>query len=149
MTMYERIKEERIKKKMSQQELARLTGYQDRSSIAKIESGVVDLPQSKILLFAKVLDISPAKLMGLDDGTPDDLVVDYINAPDSVKERLIKQYGLDASKLQSKSGLVSVDLTSHENDIIHAYRQNEKFQAAVDQIYALLEPEPVPQPKNA
>lgn len=68
MTMYERIKQLRAEKGLSQQELAKLTGYQDRSSIAKIESGVVDLPQSKILLFAKALDVSPEKLMGLSDG---------------------------------------------------------------------------------
>ena len=67
MTIYERIKDLRIKKGLSQQELARLTGYQDRSSIAKIEGGSVDLPQSKILAFAAVLDVTPAFLLGLED----------------------------------------------------------------------------------
>ena len=54
-------------KGFSQSELARLTGYSDRSSIAKIESGIVDLSESKILLFAKALDVSPSYLMGLND----------------------------------------------------------------------------------
>lgn len=40
---------------MSQEELARRTGYTSRSSIAKIEKGEVDLSLSKIVLFAKVL----------------------------------------------------------------------------------------------
>ena len=65
MTMYERIKELRIKKGLSQQQLATLAGYHDRSSIAKIESGAVDLPQSKIISFAQILGVSPAELMGL------------------------------------------------------------------------------------
>ena len=67
MTMYQRIRDLRIQHGMSQQQLAKLTGYQDRSSIAKIESGFVDLPQSKILQFSKVLQVSPAYLMGLED----------------------------------------------------------------------------------
>ena len=53
---------------MSQEELARKTGYTDRSSIAKIEAGKVDLTESKILLFAKALNVSPARLMGVNGG---------------------------------------------------------------------------------
>ena len=44
-----------------------LTGYTDRSSIGKIEKGEVDIPQSKIILFAKALGVSASELMG-DDG---------------------------------------------------------------------------------
>lgn len=63
--LYENIRKLRIEKGISQDELAQLTGYRDRSSITKIESGKVDLAQSKILLFAKVLGTTPADLMGL------------------------------------------------------------------------------------
>lgn len=55
---------------MTQSELAEKLGYADKSMIAKIEKGLVDLPQSKILAFAKALSISPGELMGL-DGTHD------------------------------------------------------------------------------
>lgn len=65
--LYENIRQLRIEKGISQDELARLTGYKDRSSITKIESGKVDLPQSKILLFAQALGVTPSKLMGLTD----------------------------------------------------------------------------------
>ena len=71
MTMYERIKDLRTKKGLSQQDLARMTGYQDRSSIAKIESGSVDLPQSKIVAFASALGVTPAQLMGLEELSDD------------------------------------------------------------------------------
>lgn len=67
MNTYEKIRTLRKQKGLSQAELAKLTGYSDRSSIAKIESGNVDLSESKILLFAKALDVSPSFLMGLDD----------------------------------------------------------------------------------
>lgn len=67
MEIYNNIRRLRTEKKMSQQELAEKTGYTDRSSIAKIEHGEVDLPQSKIVLFAKALRTTPGELMG-DDG---------------------------------------------------------------------------------
>lgn len=54
-TLYSVIREQRIKINMSQEELARRTGYTSRSSIAKIEKGEVDLSLSKIVLFADVL----------------------------------------------------------------------------------------------
>lgn len=49
---------------MSQEELAKKLGYKDRSTIAKIESNVNDITQSKIVAIAKVLQTSPAALMG-------------------------------------------------------------------------------------
>ena len=64
MELYENIKKYRIKLNLTQQQLADLTGYGDRSSIAKIEKGLVDLSQSKLELFAKVLHVSPGELMG-------------------------------------------------------------------------------------
>ena len=55
---------------MSQDELARRTGYTDRSSIAKIEAGKIDLTESKIILFANVFGVSPSYIMGLTDELP-------------------------------------------------------------------------------
>lgn len=71
--LYENIRKLRTEKGISQDELARLTGYKDRSSITKIESGKVDLAQSKIMLFAKVLGTTPADLMGLTTTSNDSL----------------------------------------------------------------------------
>lgn len=62
--LYENIKNRRIALKMTQQELAEKMGYTNRSSIAKIESGSVDLNQSKIVQFAKILETTPSELMG-------------------------------------------------------------------------------------
>lgn len=61
-----RIKECREALGMTQDELAQKTGYKSRSSINKIEKGGNDLPQSKIVCFAKVLNTTPAHLMGWD-----------------------------------------------------------------------------------
>ncbi len=67
LTLYKNIKQKRLELKMSQDTLAELTGYKDRSSIAKIEKGEVDLAESKIREFAKALKTSPQDLMGWDN----------------------------------------------------------------------------------
>ena len=47
---------------MSQSELAEKVGYKDKTAIAKVEAGKVDLPQSKISSFAKALDTTTSYL---------------------------------------------------------------------------------------
>lgn len=67
LELYKNIKRLREEKGMSQDSLAKLTGYTDRSSIAKIEKGQVDLQQSKIELFARALGTTSQELMGWAD----------------------------------------------------------------------------------
>ena len=78
LPLYRNIKARRTELKMSQDTLAELTGYKDRSSIAKIEKGDVDLSESKIREFAKALRISPQELMGWEDADePSTLDTEY------------------------------------------------------------------------
>lgn len=49
---------------MTQEELASRLGYKSKTTIAKIENGTNDIVQSKVTEFAKVLDTTPAYLMG-------------------------------------------------------------------------------------
>ena len=65
METHEIIRKLRKELGLTQEELAVRVGYTDRSTIAKIEAGKVDLPQTKIALFAKALGVSPAALMGI------------------------------------------------------------------------------------
>ena len=69
MDLYEKIKMLRKQKKISQEKLAILTGYSDRSSITKIEQGKVDLSETKIKLFANALGTTPAYLLGWEQDT--------------------------------------------------------------------------------
>lgn len=64
MNSYEKIKALRVQRKISQEQLAKLTGYSDRSTIAKIERGKIDLSEHKIKIFAQALGTTPAYLMG-------------------------------------------------------------------------------------
>lgn len=70
MELGKRIKQRREDLKMSQESLAQKLGYKSRSSINKIELGLNDISQSKIMEFAKALDTTPAYLMGWEDETP-------------------------------------------------------------------------------
>lgn len=94
MKTYENIKALRLKLNISQDELAKKVGYTDRSSIAKVESGKVDLTESKIRAFANVLGVSVMELMGLEtsakSGTLTEseatLIDDYRNATEEIRE---------------------------------------------------------------
>ena len=72
MDMYKRIKKRREELGLTQEELGIKLGYTSRSSIAKIEAGKIDIPQSKIVAFAKALKTTPSYLMGWeeDNGKP-------------------------------------------------------------------------------
>ena len=67
LKMYERIKELRKQNNWTQEELAQKVGYTDRSTIAKIESGKIDIPQSKIIEFAEVFGVNAGDLLGYGD----------------------------------------------------------------------------------
>ncbi len=67
LQLYKNIRKRRIELNMSQQELADKLGYKSRSAINKIELGINDITQSKIIAFAKALDTTPAYLMGWEE----------------------------------------------------------------------------------
>lgn len=66
-TIYERIRRLRQERNMSQDDLAKKTGYTSRSTINKIEAGKIDISRAKIKVFADALGVTPAYLMGWED----------------------------------------------------------------------------------
>lgn len=66
-----RVKERREHLGMSQEELASLLGYSDKSSISKIENNQRDITRGKIIEFAEVLKTTPSYLMGWTDEKED------------------------------------------------------------------------------
>ena len=89
MTIGERIKKARLNKGYSQAQLAELLGYKSRSSINKIEKEGRDVPRSSIEKFAKVLDVTPAYLMGWEDSSHES---NMINILPSENIRMIPVY---------------------------------------------------------
>ena len=69
MTIGERIREERERQGLSQDELAKKMGYSNRSSVSTMESAS-DLTLKKVKKVASALGVSPEHLMGWDAPAP-------------------------------------------------------------------------------
>lgn len=103
---YKNIKRLRKLNGWTQEELANKMGYTERSIIAKIESGKVDISRNKILDFAKVFGVSSSELMG-DDGIAPDSLVNLSEEDRILIERLHK---VRQSTLDSINLLIEADL---------------------------------------
>lgn len=66
MHIGEKIKQRRTELKWSQRDLAERMGY-SHSTVTRIENGKIDIPQSRIVQFAEVLQTSVAYLMGWEE----------------------------------------------------------------------------------
>lgn len=66
MKVGDRIRKRRIELGWSQRELADKMGY-NHSTVGRIETGKVDIPQSRIIQFGEVLGVSVGYLMGSED----------------------------------------------------------------------------------
>ena len=129
--LYKNIKRLREEKGMSQDTLAKLTGYTDRSSIAKIEKGLVDLQQSKISLFATALGTTSRELMGRDDNStavpppaPEHSIEKII---DATKEQLLTQDGLTLEGRPACPESIDSVLTSMTIGVEMAKQKNRKI----------------------
>jgi len=79
------IKQRRLELGMTQEELAHKLGYKSKSSINKIELGITDISQSKIIDFANALDCSPLVFI---EGVPHDPIPS--NAVSAYAEKFLK-----------------------------------------------------------
>lgn len=86
MELYKNIRNRRIELGLTQAELAKKIGYRSISTIAKIERGINDIPQSKIKAFADALNTTPGELMGEVEPAPVPLSLTQ------QEEKLIKKY---------------------------------------------------------
>ena len=64
MTIGDRIKQKRKELDLSQEALAKLAGYSDKSAISKFEHGGDDISMKQVKRLAKALGVSSAYLMG-------------------------------------------------------------------------------------
>lgn len=101
------IKNRRLELNLSQDELAKRTGYSDRTAISKIEAGLRDIPQSKISVFAEALSTTPAYLLGFLDPSAGlttqqtQLLVDRFEASsEDVQKAICLLLGIDYASLQ-------------------------------------------------
>lgn len=76
----DRIKYRRKELNLTQEQLANKLGYKNKATIGKIETGVNDIVQSKVIDFAKALNTTPAYLMGWVDDTNNGKLIDEHSA---------------------------------------------------------------------
>ena len=69
----------------TQEDLAKRMGYKSKSTINKIELGINDIPQNKIIKFAQVLDTTPAHLMGWSEEDQKNLPSDKVELTEGEK----------------------------------------------------------------
>lgn len=60
----DKIREYRLQRGYTQEELAQKVGYKSKTTINKIELNINDIPLSKVEAFAKALGVAPSDLMG-------------------------------------------------------------------------------------
>ena len=104
MSIGNNIKRKREELGYTQEELAQKMGYKSKSTINKIELGKNDVPQRKIMQFAKVLNTTVEYLMSWDEEKTKELVELFNNLDSTGKDKLI-DYAKDMQKLhQLKDG---------------------------------------------
>lgn len=115
----EKIRSRRKELKMSQEELASLVGYTDRSIISRIEKGLVDLTESKIMAIAKALEITPEVLVGWEDTMSVVEKKDLINKINDARNNK----NLSINQVINEVGVSKwLDETSSEIDILKVAR---------------------------
>lgn len=100
-----KIKQRRQELGWSLRELAQRMGYANHSTIARIEKGEIDIPQSKVVKFAEVMGTSVAFLMDWEEvqkknDTLSDIVI-RMQTDDVFLSAVESLYRLDQKKLSS------------------------------------------------
>ena len=114
MEIGERIKARRLALEWSQRELARRMGYKDNTTLTKIERGLVDVSQTRVVQFSEVLGVSIAYLMGWEEEEKkNDIQADIIlkMRTDSTFMSVVESlYKLDKDRLETINQMLNTFL---------------------------------------
>ena len=88
------IKRIRMMKNLTQKQLADMMGYTDRSTIAKIETGVADIYLDTVKKFASVLNVSPMLLLGFYGDEIEEFLPYLAQADDATRNMIRKILGM-------------------------------------------------------
>lgn len=88
MTIGERIKELRIERGITQEELAKRMGYKTRSAVCQVERNGDNITSDRISAFAKALGVSIQDIMGWKNSDNKD----NVNPSDTAAARLLQYY---------------------------------------------------------
>lgn len=108
----ERIKSQREYLGLTQEALAEKLGYKNKTSITKIENGTNDIPQSKVVEFAKALDTTVAYLTGWAENESSNLAPNIISMPHTKKVPLLGTIACGEPILATENIEAYVDMDS-------------------------------------
>ena len=87
MTIADRIKDARKEKNLTQEQLAKMCGYSNKSNISRIENAGDDVTAKQVRRIAEQLGVSVEYLMGYENKN---INTDYIYRESAMKELLIE-----------------------------------------------------------
>jgi len=91
-TIGNRIKRRREQLNLTQDDLAKKLGYKSKTTIAKIETGVNDVSQSKLVSLAEALDTTPSYLMGWTDKNKEEFIIEQYNSLSPNNQKALEAY---------------------------------------------------------
>lgn len=103
-----RIMERRQQLGLTQEELAFRMGYKTKSAINKIELGINDVSQSKVVKFAEALQTSIAYLMGWDEAETKKQPTEFDGLSDKKKAFIDKVMQMSDAELDRLDQILSL-----------------------------------------
>ena len=131
MTIGDKIKQLRMERMWSQEQVARMLGYKSRSTVNKIELGINELTQSKIVAFANLFGVEPWQLL---NDEPLDISAIRSQWEKTDRERMIQAEVKVYEDVQAIFGKAAFDLLSSFNQLNKAGQEK-----ALAQIQDLVE----------
>lgn len=114
MTIGDKIKQLRTERNWSQEQVARMLGYKSRSTINKIELGINELTQSKIVAFANLFGVEPWQLLNDEPLNMDEIKSQWVRTD---RERMIQAEVKVYEDVQAIFGKIAFDLLSSFNQL--------------------------------
>ena len=130
----EKIRQARKELGITQASLAELCGYTSRSSINKIELGLVDVPRSKLILIAKALGISAQSLIEETDADSKNKKIPLLGsiacgspifAEENVEEYLVCPPRVNADFCIYCKGDSMIKARINDGDIVYIHSQSD------------------------
>ena len=126
MTTGERIKQRRLELGWSLRELAKRMGYANQSTISRIESGAIDIPQSKVVKFAEVMGTTVAYLMGWDKQIQIEIKEEPLNMADLHFEMIADK---DLTEIYQDLKFLDAAQRKIVKDLVHSLAETKKTEA--------------------
>lgn len=126
MSIGQKIKQRRTELGWSQRELSDRMGYNNHSTITRIESGKVDVPQSRIVKFSEVLGVSIAYLMGWDKQIQIEIKEDPVNLAELHFEMIADK---DLTEIYEDLKFLDAGQRKIVKDLVHSLAETKKADA--------------------